>query len=97
MKTTTSNVIKTAVIASLAFVMFLVFACSDNKDSSTGPSGQEDTTYTFIFDDDIDTGDSVTFTAGINYLLSGFVFVDSGAVLTIEPGTFSRHQDKPDR
>lgn len=40
-----------------------------------------------VTDDDIQTGDNVTWTSNNTYILDGFVFVDSGASLTIKPGT----------
>ena len=40
-----------------------------------------------VTDDDIQPGDTVRWTADNTYLLDGFVFVDSGAVLHIAPGT----------
>jgi hypothetical protein len=67
--------------------MFLALSCSDDNNTSTGPDNGTDSTYTYIFDDTIEPGDSVSLTADENYLLSGFVFVDSGAVLSIEAGT----------
>ncbi|MBN2013163.1 T9SS C-terminal target domain-containing protein, partial [candidate division KSB1 bacterium] len=40
-----------------------------------------------ITDSDIPVGANVTFNADNTYILSGMVFVDSLATLTIEPGT----------
>jgi hypothetical protein len=40
-----------------------------------------------VFDTDINSGDNVTWTANNTYHLNGFVFVEDGATLTIEPGT----------
>ena len=40
-----------------------------------------------VTDADISAGSNVTWTSGNTYLLDGFVFVDEGATLTIEPGT----------
>jgi hypothetical protein len=40
-----------------------------------------------VFDADIAPGSNVVWTAGNEYVLNGFVFVDAGASLTIEPGT----------
>ena len=65
MKVDAIKAIKTIAIASLAVAVFLIIACSDSKDSSTGPSGGEDTTYTYIFDDTIQPGDSVHLTAPV--------------------------------
>jgi hypothetical protein len=80
------KVIGYAIALSLAAAAFLIFACSDDK-NTTGPDGQNDTTFVYIFDDTIEPGDSVHLTADNTYLFSGFVFVDSGAVLTIDGGT----------
>ncbi|KAA0224819.1 T9SS C-terminal target domain-containing protein, partial [candidate division KSB1 bacterium] len=40
-----------------------------------------------VFDADIGPGQNVTWTADNIYLLNGFVFVEDGAMLTIEAGT----------
>ena len=40
-----------------------------------------------VTDADIQAGQDVVWTAADTYILSGFVFVDDGATLTIEPGT----------
>ncbi|MFZ1288802.1 MAG: hypothetical protein WAR79_01835, partial [Melioribacteraceae bacterium] len=40
-----------------------------------------------VTDNDIPVGSKVTWTSENEYLLDGMVFVDSAAVLTIEPGT----------
>jgi hypothetical protein len=86
MKIATIKAIRLAVAMSLAMALFVVFACSDDE-TTTGPEGPNDSTYIYIFDDTIEPGDSVHLTADNNYLFSGFVFVDSGAILSIEAGT----------
>jgi hypothetical protein len=40
-----------------------------------------------VLDEDINAGDNVTWTADNEYFLDGYVFVENGATLTIEPGT----------
>ncbi len=40
-----------------------------------------------VTDESINANDQVTWTANNTYVLDGFVFVEEGAVLTIEPGT----------
>ncbi len=64
----------------------MISGCSDDDESSTGPD-DNDSSYVYIFDDTIEPGDSVHLIAGENYLASGFVFVDSGAILSMDPGT----------
>lgn len=46
-----------------------------------------DENVTIVRDSSIQPGDQVTWTKDQLYLLDGFVFVEKGAVLTIEPGT----------
>ncbi|MBK8945806.1 MAG: T9SS type A sorting domain-containing protein [Ignavibacteriae bacterium] len=46
-----------------------------------------------ITDTDIPVGSQVTFTSDNIYLLDGMVFVDSAAVLTIEPGTIIKAKE----
>ena len=46
-----------------------------------------------IVDTDIPVGSHVTFSSDTTYILSGMVFVDSAAVLTIEPGTIIKAED----
>lgn len=79
--------IRYAAVLGLAIALFILAGCSDKKNNATGPDNQNDSTFVFIFDDSINPGDSVHFTADNTYLLSGFVFVESGAVLTIDAGT----------
>lgn len=80
----------TATLSGLAaaFILF-VAGCSKDKNSSTGPE-PTDTTFSYIFDDTVEPGDSVHLTADKKYLFSGFVFVDSGAVLSVEAGSVLR-------
>lgn len=46
-----------------------------------------------ITDSDIPVGSHVTFSSENTYILDGMVFVDSAAVLTIEPGTVIKAED----
>ena len=48
-----------------------------------------------VQDGDINAGDNVTWTSGTTYQLDGFVFVEEGATLTIEPGTVVWGQATP--
>jgi hypothetical protein len=73
----------------------MISAC--NKDETTpgpGPSSGASFTTTTLNDGTIriegSTGKDYTFETTKSYLLSGFVYVDSGATLTIQPGTIIR-------
>lgn len=48
-----------------------------------------------VKDTDINAGENVTWTADNTYYLDGFVFVESGATLTIEPGTVIMGVESP--
>ena len=48
-----------------------------------------------IQDDDIEAGQELTLTADNTYLLDGYVFVEAGAVLTIDPGTVIKGAASP--
>lgn len=48
-----------------------------------------------IKDADIPIGSSITFSADTTYILDGFVFVDTMATLTIEPGTVIKSKETP--
>jgi len=79
----------TVVLSGLAAASIIFVAGCSKDENSTGPE-PTDTTFTYIFDDDIQPGDSVHLTADTRYLFSGLVFVDSGAVLSVEAGTVLR-------
>ncbi|MBD3234068.1 MAG: T9SS C-terminal target domain-containing protein [candidate division Zixibacteria bacterium] len=77
-----NNLFKLMLVA-LASLSVLWFAgCSDDD---SNPLVTEEGDY--FFDDDIAPGDTVTLTADTEWVLSGFVFVEEGAVLNIEAGT----------
>ena len=48
-----------------------------------------------VFDDDITAGENVTWTKDNIYLLDGYVFVEEGATLNIEPGTVIKGKETP--
>ena len=48
-----------------------------------------------ITDDDLQGGTSYTWSADTTYLLDGFVFLEDGGILTIEPGTVVRSTELP--
>ena len=48
-----------------------------------------------VKDEDINAGDMVTWTSDNVYLLDGFVYVEPGAKLTIEPGTVIKGKQTP--
>ncbi len=48
-----------------------------------------------ITDADINAGDNVTWSPGQEYILDGYVFVEEGATLTIEPGTIVKGKSTP--
>jgi len=50
---------------------------------------------TVITDASISAGENLTLRAGENYLLDGFVFVEDGATLTIQPGTVIKAKQVP--
>ncbi|MCB1051987.1 MAG: hypothetical protein KDC71_15420 [Acidobacteria bacterium] len=57
--------------------------------------GLQGLAQTVINDDFIKAGEVKTLTAGTNYLLDGFVFVEDGATLIIEPGTVVKGKQIP--
>ncbi len=67
-----------------AALMVFTAGCSDDDDDPTGP--EFDPNYHYVLDDSINAGDTVTWEAGVAYLCSGFVYVESSAVLNIDPG-----------
>jgi hypothetical protein len=80
-----------SVFALITVLTLSVFVgCSDdNNGGSVGPD-DGDESFAFFFDDMIQAGDSVHLSADSNWLMSGFVFVEEGAALSIEPGTVIR-------
>ncbi|RMG93501.1 MAG: T9SS C-terminal target domain-containing protein, partial [Chloroflexi bacterium] len=52
-------------------------------------------TIVTVKDGDINANDNVTWTSDNEYLLDGLVFVESGATLTIQPGTIIRGKEVP--
>jgi hypothetical protein len=86
MKVAVIKLIRSSLAFGLLAAVFFAFSCSDNNNSSTGPE-VPDSTYTLVFDDTIEPGDSVHLNADTTYLFSGFVFVENGAVLSIDAGT----------
>lgn len=73
----------------------LISACSKDEDSTTtGPSSSTTFTSSTLSDGTIRiegrTTRDYTFENTKSYLLTGFVYVDSGATLTIQPGTVIR-------
>ena len=63
-------------------MMVLISSCKKDDDDDTGPT---DTSEYTIQDDGSGTG-TTTWKSGKTYKLDGFVFVNDGQVLTIEPG-----------
>lgn len=81
----------------LALVVFsaLTFTgCGDDDDSSTTPQFEDFNGGIKYNGTEAGTG-TVTWTAGTEYYLDGFVFVNPGDTLTIEPGTVIRGIQNP--
>lgn len=76
-------------LAALAFAFIAGCSDDDGGTNGTGP-GDDDGSFTYLFDDAIQAGDSLHLTADKKWLLSGFVFVEEDAVISIEPGTIIR-------
>ncbi|ALI99392.1 hypothetical protein [Rufibacter tibetensis] len=75
-------------LALLFSVVFATYACGNDDDPVVTPKEQ----FTMAESNGVatvegSTEDNVTFSASKKYLLKGFVYVKSGATLTIEPGT----------
>lgn len=80
----------------------LLTSCGDDDDDDEG-NGPSETPQSQVLDDGTiqyngtaDGTGSVTWTADNQYLLNGFVFVNPGDTLTIEPGTIIRAKASPD-
>ncbi|MBD3168887.1 MAG: T9SS C-terminal target domain-containing protein [candidate division Zixibacteria bacterium] len=69
-----------AIMLALSLIV-IVAGCSDD-DTSTTPTPVDE----YFTDDDIAPGDSIHLTADQEWVMDGFVFVDDGAVLSIEAG-----------
>ncbi|HEX8577007.1 MAG TPA: hypothetical protein VF677_12005 [Flavobacterium sp.] len=70
--------------ASILFTMLLISSCSSDDDSSSTPPVAPTPPGTVELTGDLSTR---TLTRGTRYLLKGQVFVRTGQILTIEPGT----------
>lgn len=72
-------------------VLFMSSCQKDEDDSNTTPSGSISFTTSVLSDGTIsiegETNRNYTFESSKTYLLSGFVYVDSGATLNIQAGT----------
>jgi hypothetical protein len=84
------STIKIAAIFLAALSITFLASCSSSNDNKISNSELADTAFTVFFDDMINAGDSVNLTADTKWLMSGFVFVEDGAALSIEPGTVIR-------
>lgn len=82
--------IKLAAIFLAALSITLIASCSSNNNGTGSSLESADTAFTVFFDDMINAGDSVNLTADTKWLMSGFVFVEAGGALSIEPGTVIR-------
>jgi hypothetical protein len=79
---------KRLIAASLAAAAVLSMGCDEDTNPTTPPIiNVTKEGYKIVRDDDIKAGGSLTLHADTTYLLEGFVFVESGATLTIQPGT----------
>lgn len=55
----------------------------------------EPTPVVVVKDSDINSGENITWTSNNTYLLDGYVFAESGATLTIQPGTIIKGKASP--
>ncbi|HEQ98354.1 MAG TPA: T9SS C-terminal target domain-containing protein [candidate division Zixibacteria bacterium] len=79
------------IFALVAILTLAVFTgCSDDDNNSSVGPDDGDESFAFLFDDMIQAGDSMNLSADSNWLVSGFVFVEEGAALSIEPGAVIR-------
>lgn len=74
-----------ALIALTSLSIFSTSCSDDDKDTVTPPGGGTDSSGYVVLKGDIAA--NRTLTADKKYILNGFVYVKSGATLTIEPGT----------
>lgn len=75
--------------------LLMMSACKKDDDNNNNtPSGKINFTTNTFSDGTVqiagETNQNYTFESSKTYLLSGFVYVDSGAILTIQPGTVIR-------
>lgn len=92
MKTSISlRKLNTAFLVSMGLVAALFSSCKKDEEDNTTPSNTINFTLTTLGDGTIQvegsTNQNTQFDSSKTYLLKGFVYVEAGATLTIQPGT----------
>lgn len=85
------KMISSRLLFAIAISSAVMTGCKDDNNDETAPSSATNFTLTTLPDGTIQvegsSNQNVTFDSSKTYLLKGFVYVEAGATLTIQPGT----------